>query len=118
MTKDYGTIEIEGTLEIKNANDSKNYNYLVDNNNRDIFPYNKTTNILSTVKTENYWYTYCFAFIDDDTDYLRIFNLTYINITIETCDFQCSSCTSNYSACINCRNKNYAKLKGKENDNN
>ena len=118
MTKDYGTIEIESTLEIRNINDLKYYNYLVDNNNLDNFPYNKTTKNLTTVQTDNYWYTYSFAFIDEDTDYLRIFYLTNINITIETCAFQCSSCTPDFSTCENCRNNNYAKLKEKENDNN
>jgi len=118
MTKDYGTIEIESTLEIRDSNDFKYYNYLIDSNNLDNFPYNKTTNILSTVQTENHWYIYSFALIDKDKDYLRIFNLTNINITIETCAFQCSSCTFNFSTCVNCRNANYAKLKEKENDNN
>jgi len=118
MTRNYGTIEIESTLEIRDSNDFKYYNYLVDNSNTDIFPYNKTNNTLTTVLTNNYWYTYGFAFIDKDTDYLRIFNLTNINVTIETCAFQCSSCTSDFSTCDNCRNANYAKLKEKENDNN
>ena len=118
MTKNYGAIEIGRTLEIKDSSDFIYYNYLIDNNNLDNFPYNKTTNTLTTVQTENYWYTYGFAFIDKDTDYLRIFNLTNINITIETCAFQCSSCISDFSICDNCRNANYAKLKEKENDNN
>mgnify|MGYP002623862319 CR=1 FL=1 len=118
MTENYGTIEIEDTLEIKNANDYNYYNYLVNSVNNEIFPFNKTTKILSTVQTNNYWYTYGFAFVEEGTDYLRIFNLTNINITIETCAFQCGSCTPYFSTCTNCRNDFYAKLNGEENDNN
>jgi hypothetical protein len=91
MTKDYGAIEIGSTLEIRNSNDYKYYNILVEKDNLNNFPYNKTTNILTTIQTDNYWFIYSFAFIDEDMDYLRIFDLTNINITIETCAFQCSS---------------------------
>ena len=117
MTKDYGTIEIVNTLEIIDTNNFNKY-YIVNNNNLDNFPYNKSTNILSTIETNNYWYTYSFAFMDDSTDYLRIFHLPNINVTIETCAFQCSSCTSDYSTCVNCRNTDYSRLNGKADDNN
>ena len=113
----YGTCEIQNTLEYT-ENDVKTYKYRINSDNFNNFPYNKTTNILKPPKTNNYWYQYNFAYIDDGQYYLRMVYLNDVKIFIETCAYQCSECSDNYHTCTNCRNSDFSKLKDHLTDSN
>ena len=113
----HGVIEIQNTIEYQ-ENSKSTYRYLINKNQFNLFPYNKTNNILYAPQTNNYWYYYNFAYIDDDDNYLRILYFNNINITIETCAYQCESCTIDYYSCNNCRNDLFSKLTGSTGDNN
>ena len=117
-TQNYGTAEIQNTIEYR-ENGFIKYRYKINNDNFDFFPYNKATQKLTTPSTNNYWYIYNFAYMDDDEDnYLRIFYLDNIIINVETCAFQCGSCSTDYYTCDDCRNSSYSKLNGAIDDNN
>ena len=117
LANDYGTFEIENTLEYQ----SNNYilkRYLINNTEASNFPYDKDNYIITVPQSDNFWYIYNFAYIYNDANYLRIFYFYNINITIEICAFQCGKCTSDYYTCDNCRNESYSKLIDSTSDNN
>jgi hypothetical protein len=72
LNQDYGILEIQNTLEYQ-VSTKKTYKYLISSSNSDLFPYNKTSNKLIAPQTNNYWYDYNFAFINEDDSFLRIF---------------------------------------------
>ena len=114
----YGTAEIQFTKVYKESSTSS-FQYKVKDRNQTNFPYDKSTHKLTPPSSNNYWYEYNFAYIfDDETNFLGIFYLDNVMITLETCAYQCSECTSDYSTCIDCRNDSYAKLEGETTDNN
>ena len=117
LNEDYGILEIQNTLEYQ-VSIKKTYKYLISSSNANLFPYDKSTNQLTAPQTNNYWYEYNFAFINEDDSFLRIFYFNNINITIETCAYQCETCSPDYYSCGNCRNDSYAKLFESTTDNN
>ena len=119
ITNPYGTCEIQKTLEYTDKDgEKKTYLYKVNNNDINNFPYNKNTNTLTPPEPNNYWYQYNFAYIEDGEDFLRIIYLDNINITLETCAYQCSGCIDDFYTCSGCRNEKYSTLNGHPTDNN
>ena len=119
ITNPYGTCEIQKTLEYTDIDGGKTtFLYKVNNNDNNNFPYNKNTNTLTPPGSNNHWYQYNFAYIEDGEDFLRIVYLENINITLETCAYQCSECLDNYYTCSGCRNDYYSTLNGHPTDNN
>lgn len=114
--KNFGYLGIYKSTIITSTKSKTDYNYGTKTVEEDYFPI--YSNILTAPKSQNTWYEYSLGFIDDNNDYLRIFFLPNANVTVQTCAFQCYSCTSEFSLCDSCRDSNYAQLNGAPDDNN
>ena len=74
--------------------------------------FNKITQVLTQQGSNNDWIEYTFCFREEKAHFQIEFILSQTKIKIQTCSFQCSSCTTNYTICHDCReNANFAKIK-------
>ena len=70
-----------------------------------------TNNILTPEPSLNDWKTYNLSFMENvEGKYLRIYHLTSLTISIETCKSSCSSCWTSYDTCTDCTSNGYAVL--------
>lgn len=113
-SKNFGYLSIYKSTIITSSTKSTDYNFGTKYVEEEYFPIN--SNILTAPRSQNTWYAYSFGFMDYNDDYLRIFFLPNANVTVQTCAFQCYSCTSEFSKCDSCRDTNYAQLNGASDD--
>ena len=107
---DLGTLNVYYQTEIlSNSINKKNY-YTEANYN-----FRETTQILTVTGSQNTWLEYSFCF-REESDLLREFILSNATLKIQTCLFQCSNCSTDYSICDGCR-EGYIKLKDSTDNN-
>ena len=102
---EYGSLYIETLKIITSTNDYTAQKYPT---NTSSFTMDRETHIVSFDPSTNLWYDLLFCFEEISENFLRLFVLPNIKLTIQTCAFQCGSCVNNYYSCDNCRDGNYA----------
>ena len=81
------------------------------------FPFNKTSQKLSSYSMKNERIEYTLGFIEEENNFLRMFIFENSKITIKICAFQCGSCENDYLKCDTCINSNFSKLDNNEDNN-
>ena len=102
---DYGKVYIETLKTIITKSNIVSHKYPT---NTSSFTMDKETQIITFEQSDNLWYEFLLCFEESSTDFIRLFLLPNIKLTIQTCSFQCGKCESDYYTCDNCRDENYA----------
>ena len=87
------------------------YSYEYEYFGTDFYDILMSNNILIPEPSLNDWKTYYLSFVDNvENQYIRIYHLESLTISIQTCEFNCNSCWEDYSICTDCSSSDYAVL--------